>query len=639
MAIDGLFCKILADELNDTLSGARIDKIYEPDKHNIFILIRGNNVNKRLLICTDPTSPRVLLTDETRENPMMPPSFCMLLRKYCSGGKIVSVTCPDYERIIEIKFSNVDELHDTKEMRLIIELIGRYSNVVLVNASGKIIDSAFHIDFSVSRFRELMPARIYEYPPKQDKYLLDEALSILKEGKLPIKESEINRPIEKALLNSIMGFSPLISSQLCIKADIEGKLPVKSLNDNDSKKLISILIDFIEMIFEKKYVPTVYFTEDKEASDFYFAELIGFHISKKFISLSEAIDAYYRSKVFSVDFDNKKNSLLSIVKNALTHAANKASVHEKDYEEGKMADLYKNYGDDILTYAYMIKPNAHEITCVDIYSEDGKEITIALDPSLSATDNAQEYYKKFRKAKRKFQIAEEYLEDDINAVMYLRSLKAAIESADNMDDLKAIEEEIKSESVSATKVKKAKHINNPTDPNKTVGLSKSGKASSRAIRAASKRISENNKAKAKHENKTEENYRTFMSKDGHTIYCGRNNIQNDYLTFKVAKKNDWWFHIKGLPGTHVILVTKANEEMPSDSSILEAAQISAFYSKSSVLEEHAAAEGTVGSDIKAEIDYCPVSHVKKIPKAKPGMVIYEGYYSLYASAQVDSKLL
>lgn len=626
MALDGLTCSLLATELNNELAGARIDRIFQPDKHTIFIHIRTNNGNKKLLISFNPSSPRIHLTDTTRENPQMPPSFCMLLRKHCSGAKISSITCPSYERIIEISFITTDELHDIKEMKLVVELMGRYSNCILVNPQNRIIDSAIHVDFSVSRVREVMPARIYEYPPAQNKITPDEALITLSKNMLPILESEINRPIGKALLNSIKGFSPLIINQICLEANIDTDEPLKTLDDSSKTRLIQALTKTITNAVNHVISPSYCLTNDNEARDFYFDEIKGYKNLTKCLSISEAIDGYYKVKESNIDFENKRQALLSIVNSALVHATKKYEIHNADYEEGIKADVYKKKGDILLCFAYMIKGKDTSVTLQDIYDDLGRDITIALDPTLNATDNAQEYFKKFHKAKRKLELSIEYIEDDKLAIEYLRSLKTAINSASTDEDLEAIKIELNTEASFAKKEKKAKHINNPIDPNKTVGVSKSGKASSRALRAAAQKA--NQKQKKAANSKENSTHRKYISTDGHEILCGRNNIQNDQLTFKIANKDDWWFHIKGLPGTHVILVKKPFEDMPSDSSIEEAAQIAAFYSRSTIIDEHMHAEGSKPGLIKAEVDYCPVSHVKKIPKAKPGMVIYEGYYSI-----------
>ena len=628
MALDGITAHLLASELDEELRGARIDKVFEPDKYTVILHIRTNTGIKKLLISVNPSAPRINITDSTRENPQTPPSFCMLLRKHLSGSRIVSVTNPGYERIIEIEVTTTDELHDVKNIKLTAELMGRYSNLILINPNGRILDSIVHVDYSVSRVREVMPARIYEYPPSQDKFTCEEVLTLTSENTLPIEEQELGRPMDKALLNSIKGISPNLCRQLCLRADIDDRTPAKNLTAKEKQDLISVVSDFASSVVKKDYSPASYYSEDDMACEYSPFDLIGYAKRRDAGSISEAIDMYYLEKDRYIDLDNKKQRLKTIIGNALSHATHKAEIHMEDKEEGSKAEYYKCCADLILGNQYMLKGKEEYLNCQNYYEDPPKDVTIKLDPSLNASDNAQEYYKRFRKAKRKLTMAEEYLADDKMAIDYLRSLKVAAEAASCEDDISAVLMELNE----AASKPKTKHPQNQGNPNANVGKAKSGKASSRALREAAKKAREKNNSKST-KNVKALPYRQYMSSDGRLIYCGRNNLQNEELTFKVADKDDWWFHIKGMPGTHVILKSHKGEEFPPDNSVIEAAQTAAFFSKSIMLEEHAAKEGSKAGDIKAEVDYCKVSHVKKIPGAKPGMVIYEGYYSIVVSAK------
>lgn len=640
MSLDGITTQLLAEELDSALSNSRIDKIFQPDKYTIVLHLRSNAGVKKLLISFSPSCARVGLCSSARENPLVPPSFCMLLRKYMSGARITSITNSGCERIVEINVSTTDELYDSQNYRLIIELMGRYSNCILVNGSDKILDSAIHVDFDISRVREVMPARIYSYPPKQEKLTPQEAMKLCDDNRLPIKDDEIMRPSDKALLNSILGLSPLIASQLCIKADIDTRTAIKNLSDFDRENLIKVTSSFLKSFIKREYSPFIYSSSDDTPIEYSAFELVGFPKEKRFSTISECIEEFYSVKDSNIVLENSKQRLIQIVFNALSHANKKDEIHKADYANGQKASKFKLYGDLILCNAHQIQPKSTSITCIDYISDsqDGPiEISIPLDPALSASDNAQEYYRKFRKAKRKLELSEIYLEEDRQTIEYLRSLKAAIVGASSKEDIDAVEEEIVSVSgLSSIKDKRSTESKVKVNPNTSVGMAKSGKASSRALRVAAQRAKElqriTNKKNEEH-NKTS-NYREFTSSDGYTILCGRNNIQNDALTFKVSNKKDWWFHVKGAPGTHVLLKSNPNDSMPSDVAILEAAQIAAFFSKSIIIEERLSKDGTKPGIIRAEIDYCPVSHVKKIPKAKPGMVIYEGYYSIVVEAKL-----
>lgn len=626
MALDGITCQLLSDELNEKLSGVRIEKVFMPDRSTVILHFRGYSGIKKLLISINPNSPRVNLTDSTRENPAMPPSFCMLLRKYLAGAHIEKVTNPGYERIIEFHIVNTDELRDTNNYRLIVELMGRFSNIILLNKGGKILDSAIHVDFRISRVREVMPARIYDYPPSQDKILPEEAYEILRSGNIPVKEENISRPVHKALLDSVKGMSPQVLRVLAHKAAIDDRKVAKDLTDKEKDSLISVLSDYFRQIVTRDYTPAVYYGEDGLPTDYSPTEMVGYKSVTKTETLSEAIDLFYADKDKNLDLENKKNRLLQIVNQALTKVIRKLETHREEETEGLKADFYKLCGDLILSYQYKIKTGDKKLFCEDYNSDPPAEIEIELDPRLSPADNAQEYYKRFRKAKKKLTLAREYLEEDSLAAEYLRSLKSMILAVSNEDDIKALDMEIRSE-VSEKHPKRTKEQNNG-DPNKTVGKAKSGKASSRALREAAKRINSRNKHSGKSKEDKPLPYRKYETSDGYLIYCGRNNIQNEELTFRVADRDDFWFHVKGLPGTHVILKSHPGEEFPSDEAVLEAASIAAYFSKKMVIEEH-----HMNSESKVEVDYCKVSHVKKIPGAKPGMVIYEGYYSINVIAK------
>lgn len=635
MAFDGITAHLLAKELDMKLTGGRIDKVYQPDKQTVIISVRANAKMEKLLISVNPSCVRMNLTSSSRENPKMPPSFCMLLRKYLSGAKIDLISCPSYERIIEIKVSNNDELADLKHYTLICELMGRYSNVILTNEAGKIIDCLNHVDMSVNRVREIMPARIYEYPPAQDKMDIDEALELCLKGSMPIKQDEYGRPCDKALLNSIKGLSPILTRRISAKIDADDRTPIRDLDSSTKALLINECINLFNSIVNYKIEPSVYYSEDDVPSDYgpFFFDCPG--SIYKTDSISEAIDKYYEAKDHAIDLDRKKHELSLVVDAALSHAVRKYEIHKDDFEEGKKAEEYKKKADLILSNSWMIKGHETELICDDYYSDPIVKISIKLDPSMDASSNAQDYYKRFRKAKRKHQMSEGYIESDKEAIDYFRSLKAAVSSASCDEDIEALSVEIKG--LTATEKREVKlkpGMSGYVNPNRTVGIAKSGKAASRAMREAARKANMRNKEISQRKPKqTTSSYRRYYTSDGYEILCGRNNIQNDELTFKIADKEDWWFHIKGLPGTHVILKTHKGEEFPSDNAVLEAASLAVFFSKSIMVEEHAEGKGSHAGDIKAEVDYCPISHVKKIPGAKPGMVIYESYYSILVSSK------
>ena len=428
----------LANDLNDTLSGSRIDKIFMPDRHSVVLHIRTQQGVKKLLICADPSLPRIMLAEDVRDNPALPPSFCMLLRKYLAGSRITSVTDPGYERVIEFNCTNTDELRDVKDYRLIVELMGRFSNIILVNGSGKILDSSVHVDFDVSKLREVMPARVYSYPPAQNKLSAEEALGMVRRGELPIIEDEKSRPIGKAIINSIKGMSPVLSRQLCLQSDADERQTIALLSEDARKRLIARLDSFLTAITEKTYTPRVFFDECGVPVEFAPMDFSGYGSSKAMDSISDAISLYYDSKFSEMDLDSGKHRLRQIADSALSKIIKKKEVHEADSAEGAKADKYKHCGDVILTYKYLIKPQDTILNTEDYTTDPPSVISIELDPSLDASGNAQEYYRKFRKAKRKAEMSEEYIKEDNLAIEYLRSVKTAIEAATTREDLDAV---------------------------------------------------------------------------------------------------------------------------------------------------------------------------------------------------------
>ena len=636
MTLDGITCQLLSNELNKELEGKRVDKIYMPDRHTVILHIRFTGGYRKLLISIDPGSPRICFAENTAENPSIPPSFCMLLRKYLAGSRIERVTNPGYERIIEITVSNTDELRDRKLYTLTVELMGRFSNLVLINETGKILDSAIHVDFSVSRVREVMPARVYVYPPAQDKLTPDDALKMSEDGNVPIMETELSRPIAKALVGSVKGLSPILASYITDQADIDDRKTLSMLSDDQKTKLNNSIRAFLKSITEGTYSAHVFYDETGEPADASIADLKGYSKTKTVPSISEAIYMSYSARDSRLVLDMGRDRLNQIITNALARVIKKRELHEQDLEEGQKAESYKHSADMILTYKYMISQGQSNVTLTDYTSDPPKDIVIDLNPTLDASGNAQEYYKRFHKAKRKMELADKYLKEDELAAQYLRSLMVAVNAASSIEDLEAINEEIRIEISGDSGFRKGqvskKPGNNTGDPNKMVGVAKSGKASSRALREAARRANAGKSNKDKNKERPLP-CRRYMTSDGYEILAGRNNIQNEQLTFHTAARRDWWFHVKGLPGTHVILRTKPNEEMPSDNAVLEAASLAAFFSKAIILEEHMTSEDSKPGQLKAEVDYCPVSHVKKIPGAKPGMVIYEGYYSVLVEAK------
>lgn len=633
MPLDGISTKCLANELKKTLITSRIDKIYQPDKYDIHFTLRAKNENKRLLLSANPTSPRIHFTTVSRENPSRPPNFCMLLRKHLAGSRITNIHCPGYERIIEISTLSTDELGDKKEKKLIIEMMGRYSNIILLHESGVIIDSILHVDNQMSRVREVMPARIYSSPPLQEKYSADEAISILESNQLPVKESAFGRPVEKAVQESILGIAPLLSRDFCYSAGIDGRKGFSQLTATERESLRTVMIKILRNVTQNRFSPGVYRRDNTSPPyAFYALRLNDAGVFTPCATLSEALDQVYQQEDKQIDFEQKKKNLVQIASAALQYAVKKQAVHQDDIRASENAAIWQKYGQLILANHYMIQPGDTFCEVIDYESEDQTNTKIPLDDQKSASQNAQDYFKKYNKEKKRLQTALAFLEQDNEAVNYLSNLYEAAQNAEEKEDIESIADEMKinglielrdKKKIAAEKREKEINAKNP-------GKSKSGNAASRALRVAAKaalqRRSENKKQIKKNESSS--TFRKFISSDGFTILCGRNNMQNDLLTLKTAAPDDLWFHAQKMPGTHVII--RCEKKQPPDRTISEAAGIAAFYSRSAAKAFRYQENVNEYSGLKLPVDYCPISNVKKPSGAKPGMVVYDHYNTLVA---------
>lgn len=631
MPLDGVSTHLLANELNQQLAGARVDKIYQPSRFDVFFTVRTNTENLRLLLSCDPQTPRVQITEKMRENPQMPPNFCMLLRKYLQGARILNIECPHFERMISISFSVTDELQDTSVKRLMIEMMGRYSNIVFLNAENRIIDALVHVDGSNNRVREIMPARIYEAPPAQGKIKPQDALDMLCKDELPILQNALSRPTAKAILDSLLGFSPLLANDICYQADIDPRKGLNALQPTEIARLKANLSVILQSICQNEPSPSVFFV-DGQPADWHGLALKDAGVVEKAKTISQAMDRVYGFQEAKKVFENRRRRIRGMVTTALAHASKKLEIHEEDIRSASNAESLKTQGELILAYQYLIQPDDTELVIPD-YPDFGQSTKIMLEPGMTASSQGQLYLKRYHKATSRRESAMRFLAEEKDEVQYLQSLIQAIDAASEEDDLAALEYEIMNlmtESKESSKTNQPEQVYHP-------GKSKSGKASSRALRQAARMAnSRRNKDQSKKKVQDPSSPRKYIVDGGLEVLSGRNNIQNDQLTFHIAEKDDIWFHVKNMPGTHVIL--RSSGQHPSDKAILQAASIAAYYSKSNKAYVTEKSESVTQYDIRVEIDYCPVSHVKKIPKAKPGMVIYNEYSTLLVSAKLPNQM-
>jgi predicted ribosome quality control (RQC) complex YloA/Tae2 family protein len=597
MPLDGVTVNCLAGELNACLPESRVDRVFQPDRHDIILQLYKNARSSRLVLSADPAAPRVHLTSETRGNPTEAPMFCMLLRKYLIGARILDVAAPDFERMIRIRFDVVNEMGDHVVKSLLIEMMGKHSNIIFLNQDDRIHDAILHIDASVNRIREILPARPYVSPPGQNKLTPKAALDLLRGHGILFGPAARLLSLDKALLETLQGFSPLLCQEIITLADLEPAQKLSGLDHASSARLSQVLESFLSEIDAGCYTPTLFYDRGEATPpvDFHALKLHAYAVQKPAGSLLQAMDCFYLEKTRQNAFAQKRQNLSRIVNGQLDHARKKMAIHTSDMREGEAFEQHKRMGDLILSNLQEIRSETGTASVTDFFSPDQPQVRIPLQINLSASQNAQRYYKLYGKAKAKYAYASRLIAEDMRDITYLESLVQALSAASETDDLLAVRQEI--------------------DQTGFIGGKQAG-----LRKSADEKKPKSVKGQARPSPLLP---RRYASTDGFTILAGRNNLQNDQLTLKMAQKSDIWLHVQHIPGTHVII--QANRQAVPERTIREAAEIAAWFSRASL----ALPSGQPGSDgPKTAVDYCPVSHVRKPAGARPGMVIYEHYQTV-----------
>ncbi|HZK01736.1 MAG TPA: NFACT RNA binding domain-containing protein [Anaerovoracaceae bacterium] len=575
MAYDGLITGAMAIHLNRLLAGGKIDKIYQPDRDELVFHIRTGSDRRKLYISSNSSHARMHLLEMEKEqpNPQNPTAFCMLLRKHLQGGRIKQIKQVLSERIVEIDVDQIDELGFIVQKRLTVEIMGKHSNIVAIDiATGKIIDSIKRISADLNRYRQILPGIPYVYPPDHGKT----CFYTISEEDIAKVMSKMDISLPKALLNGIMGVSPAISRTICELAVASKKKDADSLDIRDIKNVID---EMTEHIFAGDYEPIVYTDKDNIPIDFHIfpmADNEALLDKTTFDDLSDAVEYYYYHKLSSNRIRQKSNDLIRTVSNLLDKQYLKKQKISEEIHAAQNSEHYRLYGELLLANIYNIPQSASKATVVNYY--DNEELTISLDPRFTVSENAQQYFKKYSKAKTALIKKGTQIKETDNTVDYLESVLVFIENADTVLEV----EEIRNELTEAGYLRKRKNSY------------KIAKPKLRPLK--------------------------FTSCDGTLILVGRNNRENDHLTFKTANRRDIWFHTKDIPGSHVILSVGADS--PSENAMKEAASLAAYYSK-------ARNSGNV------PVDYTAVRHVKKRPAAKSGMVIYTNYKTIFADPLKD----
>ena len=569
MALDGLVISNIVYELSQTLTGGRINKIYQPEPDALILGIKNNRTNYKLLISASASLPLIYLTDDTPANPAVAPNFCMLLRKHINGGKILSITQPGLERILHFHIEHLNEMGDVCEKILIVELMGKHSNIIFCQPDMTIIDSIKHISANVSSIREVLPGRQYfiaETQHKLNPLEVDETSFIGKVLAQPL-------PVGKAIYTMITGISPLIAEELCFRASIDSGASTKALSELEQLHLYRTFEKLKEDIIEHRYQPNIV-SDEGTPTEFSSTQLTcyGELQEEDFDSISEVLRYYYAARNAATRIRQRSSDLRRIVTTALERCRKKYALQEKQLKDTEKKDKYRIYGEMLNTYGYSLEPGAKSLKCINYYTNE--EIQVPLDSQLSAHENSVKYFDRYAKLKRTWEALSVQIQETKDELEHLDSISTALDIAVSEDDLIQLKEEL----IQFGYIKR--HY--------------SGKKGNKKVRINSKPFH-------------------YISSDGFHMYVGKNNFQNEELTFKFATGNDWWFHAKGILGSHVI-VKSEGQELP-DRTFEEAGRLAAYYSKGRDAE-------------KVEIDYIQKKQVKKTPGGKPGFVIYHTNYSL-----------
>jgi predicted ribosome quality control (RQC) complex YloA/Tae2 family protein len=576
MAFDGITVAALTAELKEKLEDGRIYKIAQPEKDELLLTIKNRGGQYRLLISADASLPLLYLTEDNKKSPMNAPNFCMLLRKHIQNARILSISQPGLERVIHIRMEHLNEMGDLCQKILTVELMGKYSNIIFRD-DEKIIDSMKHISMAVSSVREVLPGRPYFIPGTEEKLQLPQendgqAKNVFME-RLSLKSVRISQFIYQ----NYTGLSPIMAAELCYEANIDQDKPTNAMEAEEKERIFDALLHLHSQLVAGRFLPHIVYEEKipKEFGVFPFAIFAGLEV-KEFSSVSVLLKQYYEEKSMVSRIRQKSTDLRKIVQTAIERNSKKLDLQQKQLKDTDKREKYKVYGELLHTYGYEAKEGDKSITVVNYY--DGQELTIPLDVDLSPMENAAKYFERYGKLKRTYEALSVLTKETAEELHYLETVLMALELARDEDDLMQIREELQ----------KSGYIKK--------------KAADKKLKLVSKPLH-------------------YISSDGFHMYVGKNNYQNEEITFQMAEGGDWWFHAKGMPGSHVIVKCQG-ADLP-DTTFEEAARLAAHYSKG-------------GTQDKVEVDYIQKKHVKKPGGAKPGFVVYYTNYSMVIDTDISA---
>ncbi len=573
MALDGIFLSKVKNELCEKAIGLRVDKVNQPTRDEIILNLRGKGCNYKLLLCVRADSPRLHFTSHNIDNPPVPPMFCMLLRKHLTGAVIKDVRQHETDRIIFIDFDATNEIGDRVELTIVMEIMGKYSNMILISGE-KIIDSMKRVDYTTSSVRQILPGLSYALPPQQDKLSIESAeIGKIIERILSYREKSLSA----AVLNSIQGVSPVVAREIAHKTAFDD-VQVSCLDNQQTTNLEAVLEEFSESLGSGTvYMLTEENGKPKDMSVIDIKQYGDMLKVKAYDSAAELLDDFYYERDRINRINHRGHELIKLLNNLIERSSRKIALQKEELKRCEDKETLKLYGELILANLYRLTKGVTFYE-VENYYNNCEVIKIPCNPALTPTENQKKYYKDYRKAQTAEKKLATLIEEGENEIVYLESVLDELSRADTDSEISAIRLELQTggyiKNIKGKKQKPPKELP-PIE---------------------------------------------FMSSDGFKILVGRNNIQNDKLSLKTAAKNDMWLHTQKMPGSHVIIVGDGKEI--SDESIEEAAVIAAYYSK--------AKESSL-----VPVDYARVKALKKPNGAKAGMVIYHEYWTIITKPDKD----
>ncbi len=578
MAFDACMMRASLSEVRRDFPDARIDKVLQPQNDEIDLVIHSGKNTRRLVFNVGPNAPRLQLSDVAKENPLKAPMLCMLLRKYFVGARITAIEQLDFDRIAVFSVSCYDEMGFSTTRKIVCEIMGKYANLIVLDGDDKVLAAMKIIDFAASTVRQVLPGLKYQRPAAQDKLSplnIDRELFFQK-----LSEFGFERTGEKFITSTYSGIATQIAHELVFRAAGQIDVPLAHI---DPEKLYEVFLAWQTLLINEAYLPTVALDKTGKPIDYSYMDIsyLGDGVTyRHFERVSDLFDSYFAEKDRLERIHQRAHDIITLINNATARTERKLAIQREALRESERGEEYKRKGDLITANLYRLSRGMTSFVTVDYYDENAPEVTVELDARLTPAQNAQRMYKLYNKCKNARAVLTEQIATWEAELVYLDTVRTFLSRAESEEDLAEIRDELY-RSRYASRMK---------------GYQPPKKLKARPMQ--------------------------FTTTDGMTLLVGRNNVQNDQLTFKVADKNDLWFHTKDIPGSHVILVTEGKE--PTDRDYTEAAAVAAYYSKAT-------------ADLVA-VDYTRVKNIKKPQGSKPGFVTYKTNYTAYVKPMSGEEL-